>query len=61
MFNYGVEMGRREDLSIFTRLLAEAVVKSFQAYEDALWVLLLPTVERTFEYWQGPGLFWCHC
>jgi hypothetical protein len=36
MFNHGVEMGHRGDLSTFTHLLAEAIFKSIQVYEDAL-------------------------
>lgn len=36
MFNHGIEMGRRGNLSIFTRLLEEAIFNSLQIYEDAL-------------------------
>ena len=47
MFNQGVQMGIRGDYAIFSRLLAESLFASFQAYEDAIGVQLLPTLKDT--------------
>ena len=42
LFNQGVAHGLNQDYSIFSRLLAETMFASFQAYEDALKLRLLP-------------------
>ena len=42
LFNQGVVHGLNSDYSIFSRLLAETLFASFQAYEDALKLRLLP-------------------
>ena len=50
MFNYGVQNAIRGNSTIFSRLLAEVLFSSFQAYEKALGIKLLPTVEETVSY-----------
>jgi prophage maintenance system killer protein len=51
MFNQGVHDGVRENYTIFSRLLAEALFSSFQAYEVAIGVKLLPTVgDETIQF-----------
>jgi hypothetical protein len=45
LFNWSVNRGTHGDESHFSRLLAEVLFKSLQAYEDALGVQLLPKVE----------------
>lgn len=49
MFNHGVEVGYKGDLSLFTRLLAESAFKSLGIYEEALQVKLLPTAQELVE------------
>ena len=44
MFNHGIEMAHRGDSSILSRLLAESLFGSLQAYEEALNVTLLPNL-----------------
>ena len=46
MFNQGVHNGIRGNHAIFSRLLAESLFKSFQAYETALGVELIPTIQE---------------
>ena len=45
MFNQGVYTGIRENYTIFSRLLAESLHSSFQAYETGLGTKLLPDVD----------------
>ncbi len=45
LFKWSVNRGTHGDESHFSRLLAEVLFKSLQAYEDALGVQLLPKVE----------------
>jgi fido (protein-threonine AMPylation protein) len=49
MFNHGVDMGTKGTLELFSRLLAESIFASLQAYEDALGVQLLPRIEDIME------------
>jgi fido (protein-threonine AMPylation protein) len=50
MFNQGVQNGVRGNHKIFSRLLAEVVFSSFQAYEQALGQILLPSVDETIRF-----------
>lgn len=50
LFNNGVNMGVNGNCSLFSRLLAEVLFSSFQAYEDALGVKMLPSVEESVKF-----------
>jgi len=46
MFNHGVDIAHHGDTSFFSRLIAEALFSSLQAYEDAIGEQLLPSIEE---------------
>lgn len=56
MFIRGVEMGHAGDLSLFTRLLAEASFRSLHVYEDSLGAQLLPTAEDLLDVYVVRGI-----
>ena len=49
IFNHGVELAIDKKPLLFTRLLAESLFNSFQAYEEALGVKLLPSLEDLYK------------
>jgi hypothetical protein len=49
MFKHGVALGVRGKPEFFSRLLAEFLFASFQAYENALGTKILPAVEDSIE------------
>mmetsp|Transcript_22043 Transcript_22043/g.47687 ORF Transcript_22043/g.47687 Transcript_22043/m.47687 type:complete len:167 (-) Transcript_22043:659-1159(-) len=55
LFNYGVQNGIHGNNEIFSRLLAESLFSSFDAYEKALGITLLPTVEESVDCSEKQG------
>jgi len=47
LFNHGVTMGTQKKYQIFARLLAEVLFVSFQVYESALGIKMLPSFEES--------------
>jgi prophage maintenance system killer protein len=50
LFSHGVSNGVRKNYIIFSLLLAEVLFASFRAYEEALEVKLLPSVDDSIQF-----------